>query len=431
LSPVALSTAAAHAAPYIAKFTTGTVVSCTISNLAPLTTYFFRITAVAAYTNVESAFNLDGNGRDVEVSTFVPLSQDITPTSSAVHGFPSAFTLISNSNGFNPAVDQPEIIFRITASTPVAVSLFIGAVGAESYSSIISMAQVARTTDEYAATIPPELYTLMIGQLHYRIFATDPAGDIADTEDALMQISNETGPNTRLDGNGKYQLVHHYPAWGMVGVDFSHIVPVYRPSTIAIRQHSSSEFSCKANEQYIDTSQSGIHPIVAFDFTADGLSASAFNGQVSVTLAYPNISSSIDPLRLKIFYRDQTGAWRLIGGKVDAVHHTVTASTSHFSLYAIFEATVNANFARAREVFITPATVDGCNDVANFGTDASRVEIYDMRGHQVFCANGDGFSPIQWTGRDASGKVVESGGYIAKVKDSSSSVSYQAIIVAK
>ncbi len=84
--------------------------------------------------------------------------------------------------------------------------------------------------------------------------------------------------------------------------------------------------------------------------------------------------------------------------------------------------------ARAPQKLLSPARADGINDAAFFGAAASEVSVYDINGKSVFHSS---LQPIVWNGRDGSGRVVESGVYIAKIRDTGAGVVYQSFVVAK
>ncbi|HVE14079.1 MAG TPA: fibronectin type III domain-containing protein [Elusimicrobiota bacterium] len=87
--------------------------------------------------------------------------------------------------------------------------------------------------------------------------------------------------------------------------------------------------------------------------------------------------------------------------------------------------------ARAPQKFLTPARADGINDSATFGAGADEVNVYDLKGRSVFHASQQGGAPIAWNGRDGLGRVVESGVYIAKIRQKDDGVLYQSFAVAK
>ena len=95
-------------------------------------------------------------------------------------------------------------------------------------------------------------------------------------------------------------------------------------------------------------------------------------------------------------------------------------------------ATPDESSAKAPQKFLTPAAVDGINDKAFFGPAAQEVWIYDARGRQVFHgSSASSGSPVVWDCRDASGRVVPSGVYIAKIRTRDSRQIYQSFAVAK
>ncbi|HBT60375.1 MAG TPA: hypothetical protein DEB40_01345, partial [Elusimicrobia bacterium] len=82
--------------------------------------------------------------------------------------------------------------------------------------------------------------------------------------------------------------------------------------------------------------------------------------------------------------------------------------------------------AKSRKSFLSPSSATGIT----FGTEAIKVEIFNMRGKKVFEATGTNGAPITWTGKE-SGKMVESGAYMARITDSSGAKQHQTIVVVK
>lgn len=88
--------------------------------------------------------------------------------------------------------------------------------------------------------------------------------------------------------------------------------------------------------------------------------------------------------------------------------------------------------AKAPQKFLTPASAGGANGKAVFGPQAREVWIFDARGRQVFHASSPGAgSPVVWDCRDATGRVVPSGVYVAKILTRDSTRLYQSFAVAK
>ncbi|OGS53253.1 MAG: hypothetical protein A3J79_00880 [Elusimicrobia bacterium RIFOXYB2_FULL_62_6] len=81
--------------------------------------------------------------------------------------------------------------------------------------------------------------------------------------------------------------------------------------------------------------------------------------------------------------------------------------------------------AKSKKSFLSPSSSTG----ATFET-ATKVEIFNMRGKKVFEATSTNGAPITWTGKE-SGKMVESGAYMARITDSSGAKQHQTIVVVK
>jgi hypothetical protein len=87
--------------------------------------------------------------------------------------------------------------------------------------------------------------------------------------------------------------------------------------------------------------------------------------------------------------------------------------------------------ATAPQKLLSPSRADGINDAAVFGAAAAEVSVYDIRGRSVFHGSRQGGAPIVWNGRDGAGRVVESGVYIAKIRETGAGVVFQSFVVAK
>lgn len=87
--------------------------------------------------------------------------------------------------------------------------------------------------------------------------------------------------------------------------------------------------------------------------------------------------------------------------------------------------------ARAPQRVLSPVPADGINDAAVFGPDAAEVSVYNRRGRRVFHGVRQGGVPIVWNGKDASGRVVDSGVYVARIRRTDSGVLYQSFVVVK
>lgn len=94
------------------------------------------------------------------------------------------------------------------------------------------------------------------------------------------------------------------------------------------------------------------------------------------------------------------------------------------------QASSTASDVRAPQRFLSPANADGVNDAAVFGPHAASVKIYDDQGRQIFEAVREG-APIVWNCRDGSGRLVNSGAYVARVEGDDGSIAYQSFAVVK
>ena len=116
---------------------------------------------------------------------------------------------------------------------------------------------------------------------------------------------------------------------------------------------------------------------------------------------------------------------RVDGAELAAADLFVTALPgADFSVAAV----VPDADARAPQRFLTPARADGVNDAALFGPGAVHVDVFDLRGRKVYETAGSG---LRWDGRDAGGRLVESGVYLARITKTDGGRCYQSLAVAK
>ena len=86
---------------------------------------------------------------------------------------------------------------------------------------------------------------------------------------------------------------------------------------------------------------------------------------------------------------------------------------------------------QAQEKFLSPALADGINDVATFGITADQVSIYDLRSHRVYSGSRNNGAALVWNCRNEMGSIVESGVYIAMIRQNDGTTVYQTFAVAK
>ncbi len=86
---------------------------------------------------------------------------------------------------------------------------------------------------------------------------------------------------------------------------------------------------------------------------------------------------------------------------------------------------------QAQEKFLSPTLSDGINDVATFGLAADQVNIYDLRNHRVYSGSRNNGPALIWNCRNEMGSIVESGVYIAMIRQNDGTTVYQTFAVAK
>ncbi|MCK4532511.1 gliding motility-associated C-terminal domain-containing protein [bacterium] len=233
-------------------------------------------------------------------------------------------------------------------------------------------------------------------------------------------VTSEGGTVTVVDGN---------PEDGETSVNIPRNA-LTADAAITITQRVADEINVPLGSRRFILSDK---PVAVYDFSPDNL---AFRRSVTLTMLYLDNESDdlvdqsdgfvddtfppVDAATLKLFYWDGHD-WRYIGGTVDTVNHTVTATISHFSMYALFAARgPESKDFRPFERIITP-NGDGKNDYADFNGLDSSVKIFDIRGKKIRTLNPETISvepyiEIRWDGRDDSSDIVESGVYIYQYK---------------
>jgi hypothetical protein len=155
-------------------------------------------------------------------------------------------------------------------------------------------------------------------------------------------------------------------------------------------------------------------PLVVYDIDAD---IRRFAKPVTLTVLYNDVDptpgtvdgTAVQETDLRLFWWDGS-VWRLLGGVVDPNLNTVTAQTTHFSLFARFPVgRLSAHSFRPLEKIITP-NGDGTNDIAFFAglSGDFEIRIYDVAGREVRTIR----DVAQWDGLDDDGKTVENGSYV-------------------
>jgi hypothetical protein len=81
-------------------------------------------------------------------------------------------------------------------------------------------------------------------------------------------------------------------------------------------------------------------------------------------------------------------------------------------------------------LLFTPFPPDGINDTAVFGPGVVSAIIRSLNGNEVFRADGDGAAAVAWSGRDLSGRPVESGAYVVTLTDEENETTSRVIVLA-
>ena len=421
LSPVLMAVEQAKGISSIEAAMMATVSEGMLTRLLPSTTYYFRITALDVSGN-ESEFNVDENGNPDEIVVNTPPAPRVTST-----------PLVPPE--VNASQERVRIRAQATCEEASAIESVTATVvkGRRTYT--LNLIKVQDVEDVYEAILPATMTVLLVGNVKYTISVRDIYGNVYDGAEESFSVDNSIAGG--LSGDGVIELPFANATGGRTTADFAALPPSRRPQSVTIRQLDENLFLPGAGETIIDTSKNDGLPVAVYRFSADNNeAANVFCSPVKLTLSYAGIDEGVDGEKLRVFHLDSCGRWRCLGGTVNAAMRTVSVETKHFSTFALFAPVAGAGVsgaaaAKSSQRFITPSRADGYNDSVTFGLEARQVDIYDMNGAPVFAGAGDGTSAIQWTARDGAGNVVESGSYIARVRDAAGTSYYQAIIVVK
>lgn len=178
---------------------------------------------------------------------------------------------------------------------------------------------------------------------------------------------------------------------------------------------------------------SSIHstiPSLAFEIVGETPQGSVIQGAlgnaITLTLSYPDdnndgivdaTSPGVPAKDLALYFLDETlGEFRKIPTQVDTSAKTLTASLSHFSIYAVMgtlSTTVN-NFQVRPNPWNT--AVDPKPVILDFLPDDARIDVYMVTGQKVRTLYGNGQSAITWDGTDDSGQPLASAVYILRLE---------------
>ncbi|MDR0676677.1 MAG: gliding motility-associated C-terminal domain-containing protein [Elusimicrobiota bacterium] len=205
-----------------------------------------------------------------------------------------------------------------------------------------------------------------------------------------------------------------YPLYGTNGnILLSLNVPsdaVSTPTKVTITQKELS------SDKYFN----GNNPAVAYEF----LPSLEFKKPIIMDFRYldANNDNKVDNLDREVDSADNLRAyllegdkWELIGGKIDKLEKNVSFKTTHLSVYALFYTKLDKAAYRPKYRIFTP-NGDGINDKIlfnNLDNEKLTLKFFDINGRKVRELKE---APYEWNGRDASGRLVESGLYIYQFK---------------
>ncbi|MBI4395854.1 MAG: Ig-like domain-containing protein, partial [Elusimicrobia bacterium] len=289
-------------------------------------------------------------------------------------------------------------------------------------------------------------------------------GQVTLSVDGIVRSTSATSPlsfawNTRVEANGPHTLLLKASdaagniAAQSVTVQIFNFVSLVLNETLTISNDGAGDYSAPDGTLKVHIPPGeGVAAITvtrllpedsavgAYDIKVVGRDATVFTQPATLSFPYSDVDDDgivdgrdVPEMDLRLYWQDAQ-QWRLIGGAVDPAANTVTARVSHFSIYALrpLPAAAAAS-ANSRTSFLSPTLVDNINDVAVFDLDVEEVTVHELSGKIVFHQSQQetGGSALAWNCRDESGRIVESGGYIARMKSKSGKTTYQNLIVVK
>jgi gliding motility-associated-like protein len=271
------------------------------------------------------------------------------------------------------------------------------------------------------------------GRLHYFFRARETTGDVILEQAGIRRVPSAPGNDSGVSAapfrtsvvtlstaalsaeGSRVSVPDTFVGDGKTSVAFE-AGSLSGPGTLLIRQEDPERYPAGPK---------GVKPAVVYSFELEG---TKLEKAAQITLSYPAdldgklTGSRANPTDLALYWLDRD-RWRLLSRpNIDTTLHTVTATTPHFSTFALFASgAMTAADLRPTERIITP-NGDGINDTATFSglTADETVRIFDVRGRRIRSFNGPS---AVWDGRDDDGDIVESGVYIYQFKSQGDRVS--------
>jgi len=145
---------------------------------------------------------------------------------------------------------------------------------------------------------------------------------------------------------------------------------------------------------------------------------------VVITITYTDADvAGLNPARLAIArYDTARGAWLALPSSADPANHRVTAMTTHFSLFRLFEVNPSLTVLDSR-VYPNPFRPSAGHTGVNFdGLPGEAVlKIYAFDGSKVRVLKCNASGVAVWDGKNSSGRDAASGLYFAYAESGSDS----------
>jgi len=273
--------------------------------------------------------------------------------------------------------------------------------------------------DSFVATT-----TLCYGKNIIVVIITDKAGNISSKTVFVEVVTtkepvlpNQTGETETADGT-RIETLKNYPG----------------TMTITINNKPKEANFAVADQNLpkgIDISQlaEAVREFKLFN-EEDAIASTTTTGRFRITISYPVTVPDNKAMDLRIFWMDPSdNKWKLVGGTVDTINHTVTVEVEHLSIFRVAFYTFIASDLTNIHVYPNPfKPYDGNSDTGipydgsvNSGiifdslTEDCTLKIFNLAGELVTELSGTG--KVQWNAKTKSGKEVASGVYIYLITD--------------
>ncbi|MBI2363354.1 MAG: fibronectin type III domain-containing protein, partial [Elusimicrobia bacterium] len=158
------------------------------------------------------------------------------------------------------------------------------------------------------------------------------------------------------------------------------------------------------------------------------ISAGGLQPQRPVTVRFTYVPSALagaDPRRL-VIGRYTTAGWTLLPTTVDAAANTITAATSHFSIFAPLLVTAGTSLDAVQMFPIPwkPGSNDSQFDAAGISLtnlpDGAEVRFFTILGEEVDSVSAGPSGIVLWDGKNSHGRRVGSGTYLVVISGAGS-----------